>query len=168
MFASAEKVAGAVDVKDEKSPLPVEQFAKFLQLVESVGIQVDGSLSVGGNVQAGKFASLSEQDLLLQLSGKDAKFVIVSEKGERLFSLDQNGKISIKASGEALGKATLKAGEKEVLVTAKSISTESRIYINADQFVDFKYTEVQAGEGFKIELTQPIAKDIIFTYWIIN
>jgi len=70
-----------------------------------------------------------------------------------------------------VGSATIKAGEKEVVVTSDRVKNNSKIFVTATTQTGGQsliVTNKNEGESFKVEIETTTDNDINFDWWILN
>ncbi|KKT99281.1 MAG: hypothetical protein UX02_C0004G0001, partial [Candidatus Moranbacteria bacterium GW2011_GWC1_45_18] len=69
-----------------------------------------------------------------------------------------------------LGRATIKAGDKFVIVPTKVANEAAQIFVTpkVPLIQSLAVTETLDDESFKVEIKEPIDEDIIFSWWILS
>ncbi len=124
---------------------------------------------VQNTLSAIKFTSASNTDLTMQIATSGKSFKIIDAGNTTLFSIDSNGKITIKqGANSSVGSATLPAGQTEVQISNTSVTDNSNINITPRELVLVRVKSVTPGVGFTLEVDKILSTDAVFDYLIIN
>ena len=138
-------------------------------VAQLTNVSLDKIVSISNIISAPKFSSLDSSDLILQLSSASSALRVLDAGGNSLFSVDSNGKLSIRnVAGAALGRATITTGMTEVFVPTSGVTPNSQIHLTPNQLAKSRVRSIEPGIGFTIEITAITESDVIFNYLIIN
>ena len=138
---------------------------------KKIVISNDGSLSFQ-NVLSNSYQSYSDSDLILKINSLSNVFKIVDSNNLTLFSIDQNGKISVRENQNgSTGSAIIIKDSTSVFVPNTSLLDSSKVIVTRYGFTKYdvvKNLDKTKPVGFTIELGAPQDTDIKFDYLIVN
>jgi hypothetical protein len=115
-----------------------------------------------------------QSDALARVEFEDGKFIVDTD-GSITATTVTAKKVAIDTSdvlGASLGKATLKAGDKQVVIKTTAVTTTSRIFTSINSDLDSPVTLVilnkDEGNGFTVKVIGTSSKDIDFAWWIVD
>ena len=132
-------------------------------------LSVDGTLSISKGNTIDTIGTLFLQssplaDLINIFNGK----VIIDKQG----ALTAQKVISEKfvAGTSTLGTETLKAGQTEVSINTQAVTNKSNIFTSLKSESDLPlFVDSQIpSQGFKVKISKPSDKDIVFSWWIVD
>ncbi|MEI6221946.1 MAG: hypothetical protein WCP97_04205 [bacterium] len=110
-----------------------------------------------------------------------SRFDVLDNKGVLQSSIDSDGNLkansgtfsslSIKESGETIGKASLVSGSTQVYIPNHKVHAGSYIFITPKDSTAGQVafvTRQEEGKGFAISIDVPLSKDVEFNWWIVD
>jgi hypothetical protein len=79
------------------------------------------------------------------------------------------GTFSVKNNDDkTIGQATIKSGDKSVVVETKAVKENSMVFITPDQPVEIGVVSIKSEESFKIEINDSLEEDLNVNWWIVD
>jgi hypothetical protein len=141
--------------------------------LKATNIQLTGLLT-SNEIQTQTLRAFEAQDILVQLSDSFGKTALKIQNilGETVFSVDSNGKITIKSdtNDASVGSSELPIGQTEIIIETSAVNVNSKIFVtprsdvaNAPLYVD----KVEEGK-FTVKMSLPKDTAIKFDWWVLN
>ncbi|MDD3647779.1 MAG: hypothetical protein PHS44_04765 [Candidatus Dojkabacteria bacterium] len=147
--------------------------------ITAVDLTVTRDLDIKGiltsNIlEAGTIQALSGKDIVFKLTEAlgNTKFDIQNNLDQSVFSVDSNGKISIKSDDEdsSVGTSVFEIGETEVIVETSVVTEKSKIFVTPRSSVGNAplYVEEASDGSFIVKMDSPKDYEVKFDWWVIN
>ena len=163
-----------VNVEDGSVPGAVlssntSDMQKLILALQGTKLTLNNILTVKNVIEAQTYQNITGLDLAFKITSASNSFKVLNMNDESLFSVNQDGKISIKeGEGSSIGEVTFNPQTVEMFVENKSVTDASKIYLTPNEFIVSKVESITPGVGFTVKLQNVMDKEVKVNYLIIN